>query len=147
MKRLLALALLAAAVARAEPVTFVSGGLKDELVVKLDVNGQTVTGTFSRSEYDREHAAAVKFAGNVIPTPKGRTGIWLAIIFLGEESTVTKAPYNAPPNDGRLVWQLRLVKHQAHLFIPMQQRSYAGKTPQWIVADCDLAPEAAPKKP
>jgi hypothetical protein len=33
------------------------------------------------------------------------------------------------------------VKHRAHLFIPMQMRSYATKETKWIVDDVELEPE------
>jgi hypothetical protein len=129
----------------AAPVTFVSGGLKEELVVELDVTGQKASGNFRKSEYERESAVPVKFTGKVVPTPKGKPGVFLEIAFAPEKLAGEKAPYSAPPKVEKLIWQLRIVKGRAHLFIPMQMRSYEGKTPKWIVADCELEPEDAKK--
>jgi hypothetical protein len=133
--------LASAALVQAEPVTFVSGGLKEELVVELEVTGKKATGNFRKSEYDRESAMPVNFTGTVVPTPKGRTGVFLEITFDPKKLEGAKAPYNAPPKVDKLVWQLRIVKGRTHLFIPMQMRSYEGKTPKWIVDDWELAPE------
>jgi hypothetical protein len=142
----LAIFFASAAFAVAEPVIFVSGGLKEELVVELDVTGKLASGNFRKSEYERERAVPMNFTGKVVPTPKGKTGVFLKITFDPKKLQGEKAPYNAPPKVDSLVWQLRIVQGRAHLFIPMQMRSYEGKT-RWIVADCELKPEDASKKP
>jgi hypothetical protein len=50
------------------------------------------------------------------------------------------APYDPPPGTKVLRWYLRIVEHQAHLFIPMQERSYTGKSPKWVVSEVEFTP-------
>ena len=71
----------------------------------------------------------------MIPTPKGKRGIYLEIHF------AEKPPYDVPPKATRLVWYLKIVDHRAHLFIPMQEREYSGRTPKWVVSDVELEPQ------
>ena len=49
-------------------------------------------------------------------------------------------PYTVPPKTKTLIWHLKIVNHRAHLFIPMQERSYESKTPRYIVVDEELEP-------
>lgn len=127
------LALFSGSYALAKPTTFRNGGLKNEIVVELDVVGSDARGTFNSHPYD-EDGVKVPFTGNVIPTPKGKSGVYLEIKF------ASAPPYDVPPDAKTLIWRLKIVNHRAHLFIPMQQRSYEGKTPKWIVADVELEP-------
>ena len=131
------LLLLLPPAAFAKPTTFKNAGLKNEIVVVLDVTGKTATGTFASHEYDEDQTKpGTKFTGKVIPTRKGKTGIYVEIHFAGTP------PYNVPPQSKKLVWVLKIVNHRAHLFIPMEQRSYEGQTPRWIVSDVELEPVA-----
>jgi len=118
----------------AKPTTFKNSGLKTETVITLDVQGKRVTGTFESSEYG-ENAVKEMFTGEVVPTPKGESGVYMEIHFSG------KVPYSPPPQANVLRWSLRIVNHRAHLFIPMEERSYEGKTPKWVVSDVEFAPE------
>jgi hypothetical protein len=120
----------------ASPTTFKNEGLNTEIMVVLDVTGKAAKGTFTSHEYDadEEAGAGVPFTGKVVPTPKGKTGIYLEIQFAGTP------PYNVPPKARTLIWFLKIVKHRAHLFIPMQERSYEGDIPRWVVSDVELEP-------
>ena len=68
--------------------------------------------------------------------PKGKRGVFLEISFVGAP------PYNTPPDATSLIWHLKTVNRQAHLFIPMHQRSYETTPPKWIVADVELEPDS-----
>jgi hypothetical protein len=118
----------------ARPTTFKNSGLKVETVITLDVQGKRVTGTFESSEYG-ENAARQTFRGKVVPTPKGKSGVYMEIHFSG------KVPYSPPPQANALRWSLRIVNHRAHLVIPMEERSYTGRTPKWVVNDVEFEPE------
>jgi hypothetical protein len=119
----------------AEPATYRNGGLKNETIVTLEVKGKTATGTFVTYEYGAEIPPATPFTGKVVLTPKGKRGIFLEISFAGAP------PYSTPPEAKSLLWHLKTVKGQAHLFIPMHQRSYDTTPPKWIVADVELEPD------
>jgi hypothetical protein len=118
----------------AKPTTFKNSGLKIETVITLDVEGKRVTGTFASSEYG-ENPVTETFMGEVVPTPKGKSGVYMQIHFSG------KVPYNPPAHAKVLRWALRIVSHRARLYIPMEERSYTGKTPRWVVSDVELTPE------
>ncbi len=118
----------------AKPTTFKNSGLKTETVITLNVEGKRVSGTFASSEYG-ENAVRETFTGEVVPTPKGKSGVYMEIHFSG------KVPYSAPSQAKGLRWSLRIVSHRAHLFIPMWEQSYAGKTPKWIVSGVEFTPE------
>ena len=118
----------------AKPTTFKNSGLKTETVIMLDVKGKGVTGTFESSEYG-ENVVSETFTGEVVPTPKGESGVYMDIHFSG------KVPYSPPPQAKALRWSLRIVNHRAHLFIPMEERSYTDKTPKWVVSDVEFSPE------
>lgn len=119
----------------AEATTFRNGGLKNETIVKLDVKGKSATGTFVSYEYGEDIPPATPFTGKVIPTPKGKRGVYLEISFAGQP------PYAAPPNAKSFVWYLKIVNRRAHLFIPMHQRSYESAPPKWIVAEVEFEPD------
>ena len=118
----------------AKPTTFKNSGLKIETVITLDVQGKRVTGTFESSEYG-ENAVRETFTGEVVSTPKWKSGVYMEIHFAG------KVPYSAPPQAKALRWSLRIVNHRAHLFIPMWEQDYTGKTPKWVVSDVEFEPE------
>jgi|GEM_PF-2812469 len=119
----------------ADPTTFKNAGLKEETIVVLEVTGKTATGTFASHEYDADSAGSgTPFIGKVIPTPKGKTGIYLEVNFAGDP------PYQVPPKSKTLIWFLKIVNHRAHLFIPMEERSYEGKVPRWVVSNVELEP-------
>jgi hypothetical protein len=119
----------------AETTTFKNEGLKNEAVVRLTVEGKKVNGTFASSEYGEEPATQQRFTGQIIPTPRDKHGVYMQIRFDGD------IPYSAPLGTKVLEWYLKIVDHRAHLFIPMQERSYEAKTPKWIISDVDLVPE------
>jgi hypothetical protein len=118
----------------AKPTTFKNRGLKVETLITLDVQGKRVTGTFASSEYG-ENPVRETFSGEVVPTPKGKRGVYMEIHFSGN------APYSAPPKAKTLHWSLRIVDHRAHLFIPMQEQDYTGNTPKWVISDVEFTPE------
>ncbi len=118
----------------AKPTTFKNSGLKTETVITLNVEVKRVSGTFASSEYG-ENAVRETFTGEVLPTLNGKSGVYMEIHFSG------KVPYSAPSQVKGLRWSLRIVSHRAHLFIPMRERSYAGKAPKWIVSDVEFTPE------
>ena len=118
----------------AKPTAFKNSGLKTETVITPNVEGKRVSGTFASSEYG-ENAVRETFTGEVVPTPKGERGVYMEIHFSG------RVPYSAPSQAKGLRWSLRIVSHRAHLFIPMRERSYAGKAPKWIVSDVEFTPE------
>ena len=128
--------LFTGATVRAEATTFRNGGLKNESIVTLEVKGKRATGTFVSYEYGDDIPPATAFTGNVIRTPKGKRGVYLEIKFPAEP------PYATPPEAKSLVWYLKIVKGRAHLFVPMQQRSYEGNTPKWTVADVEFEPDS-----
>jgi hypothetical protein len=128
---------LVASSAFAKEVTFANHGLSMDTYVVLDVTGKFAKGTFtSRANNSDEAHGPVAFTGKVIATPRGKKGVYLRIEFAGP------APY-----DTRdllpLTWRLRIVNHQAHLFIPVHQRNYEGRTPKWEVSEMELEPEAS----
>ena len=118
----------------AKPTTFKNSGLKTETVIMLDVQGKRVSGTFESSEYG-ENAVRETFNGEIVATPKGKRGVYMEIRFSG------KVPYSSPPQAKTLRWSLRIVNHRAHLFIPMEERDYAGTTPKWVISDVEFTPE------
>lgn len=119
----------------AAPTTFRNAGLKNETIITLEVTGGTATGTFVSYEYGEDIGPATPFTGKVIPTPKGKRGVHLEINFAGAP------PYSAPPDAKSLIWHLKIVKGRAHLFVPMQQRSYESAPPKWIVTDVEFEPD------
>lgn len=120
----------------AEATTFRNAGLKNETIVTLDVKGKTATGTFVSYEYGEDVGPGTPFTGKVIPTPKGKKGVYLEISFAG------LPPYSAPPDLKSLVWYLKSKDGRAHLFIPMQQQSYESQPPKSVVADVELEPDS-----
>src|SRR5262245_6560959 len=92
----------------AKPTTFKNSGLKTETVITLDVQGKRVAGTFESSEYG-ENAVSEMFTGEVVPTPKGKSGVYMQIHFSGE------VPYSPPPQAKSLRWSLRILNHRAYL--------------------------------
>lgn len=119
-----------------EPTTFRNAGLKNETIVTLEVKGKTATGTFVSYEYGEDVGPGTSFTGKVIPTPKGKKGVHLEISFAGPP------PYSAPPDTKSLVWYLKTVDRQPHLFIPMQQQSYESQPPKPVVADVEFEPDS-----
>src|SRR5687768_14484994 len=111
----------------AESTTYRNGGLKNETIVTLEVTGKSATGTFVTYEYGDEIPPAAPFTGKVVLTPKGKRGLFLEISFAGGP------PYSVPPDTKRLLWHLKTVKGQTHLFIPMHQRNYDTAPPKWTV--------------
>lgn len=127
--------LLATSAAFGKETTFANHGLSMDTTVVLDVTGKTAKGTFASKANNTDEAhGPTPFTGKVIATPKGKKGVYLQIQFAGE------APY-----DTRdllpLTWHLKIVDHRAHLFIPVHQRNYEGRTPRWEVSDMELEPE------
>jgi hypothetical protein len=121
----IAFCFLAVGGALAKETTFANHGLSMDTYVVLDVSGKTAKGTFrsAANNSDEKHGPTA-FTGKVIATPKGKKGIYLEIHFDGE------APYNTK-NLLPLTWHLKIVDHRAHLFIPVHQRNYEGRTPRW----------------
>jgi hypothetical protein len=121
--------------ASAGETTFANHGLSMDTTVVLDVTGKTAKGTFSSKANNRDEAhGPASFTGKVIKTPKGKNGIYLQIQFAGE------APYDTR-DLVPLTWHLKIVDHRAHLFIPVHQRNYEGRTPRWEVSDMELEPD------
>lgn len=127
--------LIASLTVLADPTTFRNEGLKIETVVRLNVEGKKVSGTYESSEYDEEPRVSYRFSGRIIPAPKEKGGVYMHIKFDG-----SPVPYPAPPGIKSLLWHLKIVDHRVHLFIPMQERSYDGKTPKWVVSEVEFTP-------
>lgn len=127
--------LFAATSGLAKETSFANHGLSMDTFVLLEVSGKIAKGTFSSeaNNTDERHGPTA-FTGKVIATPKGREGVYLEIHFAGE-----------PPYDThgfkKLIWHLKIVDHLAHLFIPVHQRNYEGRTPKWEISDMELEPE------
>src|SRR5260370_32044672 len=100
-------------------------------MITLDVQGKRVTGTFESSKYG-ENAVKETLTGEIVPTPKGKRGVYMEIHFSGN------VPYSPPPQAKSLRWSLKIVNHRAHLFVPMCEQSYEDKTPKWIVSDVEF---------
>jgi hypothetical protein len=128
------LVLLFAATVFAKPIRFVNEGLKNITIVNLDVAEKSATGTMVVHDRMEEPGRATAFSGKVIPAPLGKKGVYLEIHFEG-----------TPPYDthgfAHLIWHLTIVEHRAHLFIPLHERNYEGKTPRWVVDEMELVPE------
>ena len=118
----------------ATPTTFTAAGLHEKFIVTLEVSGKTVAGSFSSRPYGEKPTEAVAFTGKVIPTPKGKSGVFLEIRFAG------RVPYSRPPEAKERVWRLTILKRRAHLFIPIYERliSSEDRTPRWAVDDLEL---------
>ena len=121
----------------AEPITYRNGGLKNETIVTLEVKGKTASGTFVTYEYGDEIPPATPFTGKVVPTAKGKRGVYLEIKF------ASKPPYDTPPDAKTLIWRLTNVNRRTHLFIPMQERLYGfhDSLPRWAVTDVEFEPD------
>lgn len=120
----------------AKATIFKNAGLKNEIVVTLEVVEKTATGSFTSHAYDEDAGPATPCTGKEIAMPNGKRGVYLEIRFAGPR------PYSTPPDNTRLIWYLKIVNRRAHLFIPMQERDYTGKTPRWVVANVELEPQA-----
>src|SRR5260370_18164394 len=94
----------------AKPTTFKNSGLKTETVITLDVQGKRVTGTFESSEYG-ENAVTEAFTGEVVPTPKAQSGVYMEIHFSG------KLTYSPPPQAKALRWILSIVRPRTHVSV------------------------------
>jgi hypothetical protein len=142
--KLIALVLLVTAGSlSAKPTKFFCDGLSYSWYVTLDVTGKTATGDYRR--FDNrvdENLGPVAFTGKVILTPKGKSGVYLEVKFVGE------TPYQIEPKTAPLIWRLKIVDHRAHLFIPMVLRNFETVPAKFEMMDLELEPEdgEAPKK-
>ena len=71
----------------------------------------------------------------MIPTPKGKKGVYLEIKFAGE------TPYDVKPKKAPLIWHLKIVDHRAHLFIPMVLRNFETVPAKFEMMDLELEPD------
>jgi hypothetical protein len=134
--------LLATPTLLAKPTDFECHGLSYSWFVTLEVSGKTAKGTYRR--YDNrvdETRGPVPFTGKVIPTPKGKRGVYLQIQFANE------TPYEMPDKKTPLIWHLKIVEHRAHLFIPMVLRNFETVPAKFELTDLELEPveNEAPK--
>lgn len=119
----------------AKPTDFACHGLSYSWFVTLDVSGKTAKGTYRRSDNRSDEAQGpVLFTGKVIPTPKGKRGVYLEIKFAGE------TPYQMPAKKGPLIWNLKIVDHRAHLFIPMVLRNFETTPAKFELMELELEP-------
>ena len=113
--------LLTSATLCAKSITFRKEELKGNTIVTLDIKDQekTVSGTFlfDQSKSREPSKPGFAFTGKVIPTPEGKSGIWMKIQFTG------KAPLDKP-------WYVETVGDRRHLFMrippPKLQRSLSS---------------------
>lgn len=132
--------LLASTSVPAKPTTFECHNVRYAWSVTLDVSGKTAKGTFivdDTTADDAERRTKVAFTGKVIPTPKGKKGVYLEMNF------AVDPPYNVPPEakaKRRIVWYLKIVEGRAHLFIPMQVRNEETRPYSWVVHDIEFEP-------
>ena len=134
-KLLTVVLLLTASSLFAKPTNFECHGLSYSWYVTLDVSGKTATGTYKQDDNRvEEREPAVPFTGKVIPTPKGKRGVYLEIKFAGE------TPYQMPAKKTPLIWHLKIVDHRAHLFIPMVLRNFETVPAKFELMDLELEP-------
>ena len=127
--------LLASPSVLAKPTNFECHGLSYSWYVTLDVTGKTATGTYKQDDNRaEEREPVVSFTGKVIPTPKGKRGVYLEIKFAGE------TPYQMPAKKTPLIWHLKIVDHRAHLFIPMVLRNFETVPAKFELMDLELEP-------
>jgi hypothetical protein len=122
----------------AKPTDFECHGLSYSWFVTLEVSGKTAKGTYRR--YDNrvdETQGPVPFTGKVIPTPKGKRGVYLQVQFAGE------TPYQMPDKKTPLIWRLKIVDRRAHLFIPMVLRNFESVPAKFELTDLELEPVEA----
>ena len=120
----------------AKPTNFACHGLKYDWYVTLDVSGKTASGTYKEDDNGvEERGPAIPFTGKVIPTPKGKRGVYLEIKFAGE------TPYQIRPKTAPLIWHLKIADHRAHLFIPMVLRNFETVPATFEMTDLELEPE------
>jgi hypothetical protein len=128
---------LASSTVLAKPTKFFCGGLSYDWSVTLDVSGKTAQGTYSCFDNrggNQDPAPDIPFTGKVIPTPKGKRGIYLEVKFAGE------TPYDVKPKKAPLIWHLKIVDHRAHLFIPMVLRNFETVPAKFEMMDLELEP-------
>jgi hypothetical protein len=126
--------------AGAETPCFRIEGLKHVETVHLDVTGSRASGDYLVDEYG-QNAKRFRFSGNVIPTPAGKNGVYLAITFNKEDlDEGQQAPYQLPPGTQQIVWVLRIVDHRAHLFISINERIYDTVPAHYAVAELEYLP-------
>ena len=103
------------------------------------MSGKTAEGTYRR--YDNrvdETLGPVPFTGKVIPTPKGKRGVYVEVKFAGE------TPYQVEPKKAPLIWHLKIVDDRAHLFIPMVLRNFETVPAKFETMDLELEPSDVP---
>lgn len=133
---------LASSSVLAQPTKFFCGGLSYDWSVTLDVSGKTAQGTYSCLDNRvNEPVGPVPFSGKVIPTPKGKKGVYLEIKFAGE------TPYDVKPKTAPLIWHLKIVDHRAHLFIPMVLRNFDTVPAKFEMMDLELESEKEDEAP
>lgn len=128
---------LASSSVLAKPTKFFCGGLSYDWSVTLEVSGKTAQGTYSCFDNrggNQDPAPDIPFTGKVIPTPKGKKGVYLEIKFAGE------TPYDVKPKKAPLIWHLTIVDHRAHLFIPMVLRNFETVPAKFEMMDLELEP-------
>jgi hypothetical protein len=124
----------------AETPCFRLEGLKYVETVHLDVTGARASGEYLVDEYG-ENGKQYRFSGNVVPTPKGKNGVYLTIRFNKEDlEEGQQAPYQLPPGTERIVWVLRIVNHHAHLFISKNEKFYDTVPAHYAVAEDEYQP-------
>ena len=131
--------LVAATSVLAKPTKFFCDGLSYSWYVTLDVSGKTAKGTYSRFDNrggNQDPGPEIPFTGKVIPTPKGKSGVYLQIKFAGE------TPYDIKPKKAPLIWRLKIVDHRAHLFIPMVLRNFETVPAKFEMMDLELEPSS-----
>ena len=99
----------------------------------LEVKGKTATGTFVTYEYGEEIPTRHAFHRQGDPDAERE-----ARRLSGNQLRRRAALQRAAQMRSRLIWHLKIVNRQTHLFIPMHQRNYETTPPKWIVADVEL---------
>lgn len=95
----------------AKPTKFKKEGAKGNTFVTLEINeeNKTVSGTFlfDESKSREQSKPGFPFTGEVISTPKGKSGVWMKIQFTGQS---------------RDVWHVRTMGNEEHLFMRIPPR-------------------------
>jgi len=128
----------------AKATRFECHGLSYDWFVTLDVSGKTVKGTYRRFDNrggNEEPGADIPFTGRVVPTPKGKAGVYLEVKFAGE------TPYQMPAKKTPLIWHLKIVDHRAHLIIPMVLRKFDTVPAKFELMDLELEPAEDADRP
>ena len=124
---------------QAAPELFESSSLKYLYEISLSRKGETVSGTFKRSEYGVDKKTFY-FEGKVVPTPWGRNGTYMRITFPAKEIARQGTPYDMPPGTKEITWRLANSKSGKSIYVPVLGKVGANP-PTWKQYDLEFEPK------